>query len=302
MRKWAPLGAVHQSRRPKTDDVLAHEHGVWKVTGLVDLPLSDEDRDHWLEAGMPDLDTWYRRPYEVHVEHVGGVRPEGFGVKATMTPAPGRMVGWFVYPGGRWAQCSCCGEPMPCRAELQDREVRSALNRIDKLARRRPGCCWACEEKIGPRQKAVTYDGDNLDLPGGLAVHFHTRRACWDSATRYEERWLAVDPRRERILTWPKCGGLLLVHADGSSDCLSAHSPTGWRCESAPDCRGHLTHDHGTQSACYVGGTLLALSSDMPGCSRGCDPGSRHGTWTTPRPPRAMSGQTEIPLAGGKSS
>lgn len=301
LRKWVPFGAYHRHGQPKVGELLGHEHGVWQVTEVVKLPLSDADRDRWLESGMPDLGTWWRRPYEVHVVQVGGVRPgwaaEG-AVKGTMTPNLERHAGWYVYPGGRWAQCSCCGEPMPCRAELEDREVTSALNRIDKLARRRPGCCWCCEEEVSSRQKAVVYDGDNLDLPGGPQVRFHTRRSCWHQATRYEERWLAVDPRRERILTWPKCGGLLLVHADGSSECLSAPGPLGRECSSAPDCQGHLTHDHGTQSACYVSAAGMALAPDMPGCTRGCDPNSRHGTWTTPRPPRAAAGQMELRTGG----
>jgi hypothetical protein len=182
--------------------------------------------------------------------------------------------------------CSCCGEPMPCRAELEDREVTASLKQVEKWAGRLPGCCWGCGEPINRRHKSVAYPGDNLDLPGGPTVVFHTRASCRGWAQAYELRWIAVDPRRERVLTWPKCGGILVVHGDGSSECSSGTGPLGHEHRGEHDCRGHLTHDHGSHAACYVGDRWLARESEMPGCPRGCDRRTHRGTWTTPRPER----------------
>ncbi|WP_147457223.1 hypothetical protein [Micromonospora pisi] len=183
---------------------------------------------------------------------------------------------------------------MPCRAELEDREVTARLAEVEVFATRLPGCCWSCGEPISSRQRAVDYPGDNLDLPGGPEARFHTRETCSGDAKRYELRWIAVDPRRERILTYPKCGGILVVHGDGSSECRSGPGLAGDH-ESEPDCRGHLTHDHGAHAACYVGDAYLARPEDMPGCPRGCSRQGHPGATGYRRPERR-------PAAGGAAT
>jgi hypothetical protein len=291
---WHPFETTSRYQPPTAGDLIAREHAVWRVTKVADLPLSDNDRELWLEAGMPDPATWRDRPYRVHVEWVAGARPswaptDGPVQSASVSVPATRYSGhsWNIYPAsGRWPCCSCCGEPMPCRTELQDQEVARGLADVEKMATRLPGCCWACGEPITSRQKAVTYPGDNLDLPGGIEVRFHTRSACRYSAKKYELRWISVDPRRERILTWPKCGGNLIVHADGSSECQSGPGPFGDERQGEHDCQGHLTHDHSAHAACYVGDAWFAHPSQMPGCPRGCKPEGHPGARTTPRPER----------------
>jgi hypothetical protein len=262
---------------------------VWKVAAVVDLDLDDDDRDAWMRAGMPDIPTWPGRPYRVRVDYVAGLRPDwvedgregrqgGLTVRAEAFGGAGR---WHLYPeSNRWPQCSCCGEPMPCRAELRDRKVAAEAKRLDVLTSRVPGCCWACDEPITGRQKVVEYPGENLDLPGAPPPRFHMRSSCWHAATRYEERWIAVDPRNERVLTWPKCAGMLIVHGDGSSECRTAPSlMTGVVYEGEPNCGGHLTHDHQTMAACYA--------ADSAACPRGCPRDGHPGCRTSPRPPRS---------------
>lgn len=296
MGRWYPT-ATHASRqRPDVGVLIAWRHAVWQVTAVVDVELSDADRAEWLDAGMPDLASWSRRPYRVDVDWVGGARPDwappdgpvedGGSIDVTTQ----HTVTWRTYPSGRWPQCSCCGEPVPCRAELEDDEVTAALNRVAEFAARLPGCCWGCGDPISSRQKVAAYPGDNLDLPGGPDVLFHTRAKCWSSATRYERRWLDADPRRERILTWPDCDGVLIVHWDGSSECTSAMTLFRYH-ESQADCRGHLSHDHGCVSACYVGGDWFARPEDFPGCPRGCPREGHPGAHPAPRPPRNLAGQ-----------
>ena len=128
-RDWFPLGTQSSGYSPPTTgDLIAREHAVWRVEAVADLPLDADDREKWMEAGAPD--PWHGRPYEVHVVFVGGARPTWAGVNDTAVKgkvkvpasAYGRHNAWPTYPpSGRWPQCSCCGEPMPCRAELQDR-------------------------------------------------------------------------------------------------------------------------------------------------------------------------------------
>jgi hypothetical protein len=296
MTHWDPLGTWSR-QRPDVGALVAREHAVWRVTAVTDTTPTDADRDVWMDAGMPD--PWRGRPYRVDLAWVAGARPAvaGDGEFAAWVNVPAEAYPrrrWEVYPvSGRWPRCSCCGEPMPCRAELEDREVSRSLKTVEKLARRLPGNCWGCEEPISRRQKSVTYAGDNLDLPGGPEVRFHTRAACYHAAARYELRWIAVDPRRERVLTWPKCGGILVVHGDGSSECMSGPGLVGDH-TGEHDCGGHLTHDHAAFQACYVGSAYFARPGEFPGCPRGCNPAVHPGTRTTSRPPRTPFAQTTL--------
>jgi hypothetical protein len=287
--RWYPLHTTDYPR-PKPGQLIAFRHAVWRVEKVRDLPLSDTDRDKWLDAGMPDMATWRRRPYRVDAQWVAGAEPKWLGPTQTsgkVDIAADTYMTWHVYEGDRWPQCSCCGEPMPCRAELEDKQITASLNRVAKMEAIPPGACWACAEPITTRQKAVTYSGDNIDLPGGQQPRFHTRSACRSRAKRYEERWLAVDPRRERLLTWPACGGILLVHADGESECVEGRDPLGRDRERVPDCRGHDTHDHGVHVACYVQDDYFARSWTNR-CPRGCEPRNHHGTALRPRPERRI--------------
>jgi hypothetical protein len=285
---WVPQGTSTVSGRPPVGRLIAYSHGVWSVVEVNDVSLSDYDHELWVKAGMPALDTWPDRPYKIVAIHVAGARPRWApatwtGSRVEMGVRAGRSHHtWDVYPvSGRWPMCSCCREPVPCRAELEDREVSAALDEVAVFTSRAPGSCWGCGKKITARASQVAYPGDNLDLPGGIPVRFHTRASCHLKAVRYEQRWLNSDPRRERVLTWPECEGRLLVHADGTSECRNGADLFGtWR-ENDPDCQGHLTHDHKNASTCH---TLHG------GCPRGCSTDPTHYiSSATPRPPRRPS-------------
>lgn len=276
---WSPLATERCYTQPAVGQLIAYKHGVWRVTDITDLPLDEEGRQVWEQQNGPDLETWGGRPLRLALDWVGGVLPESAKgrTRGTLDTIAGKYPVWHVYPSGRWPQCSCCGEPMPCRTELQDQEVARSLDRIMTLESIAPGACWACHEVITTRQKSIVYPGENLDLPGGQQPRFHTRAQCAHSARAYEERWLAVDPRRERILTYPDCGGALIVHADGSSECVEERSPLGDVCEPQPDCRGHFTHDHAYMRSC---------TARDGGCPRGCAPS---GMRPSPRPERRQT-------------
>lgn len=307
-RGWYPE-KTNQHRRPQDGDLVAIGHAVWRVSNVADVPLDDDDRDQWLKARMPEIESWPLRPFQADIDHVAGAIPSWASTEAVVDTAVVTIrvrtnFMWPVYPkSGRWPQCSCCGEPMPCQAELADRQISASMNGIEKWMSRRPGCCWGCGEPITHRQDAVAYEGDNLDLPGGMPVRFHTRRGagCWEWANAYELRWLAEDPRRERILTYPKCRGTLYVHADGSSTCSTGRMAFGLETtEQAPDCQGHLTHDHSHFAACYFmdNDWLAPNPAELQSkCPKGCTAGDGHpGTTTSPRPPRRQQTIPGMPI------
>lgn len=277
--RWWP---EHTTRtvRPEVGRLIALEHGVFEVLQLAYPDLADDDVEVWKSAGCPEVEKWHGRPLRLWLRLVGGVwlrDPKHLAAdrECSLTYPASRIGPTFhVYPpSGRWPKCSCCGEPMPCRAELADRQVAAAAARLDDLASRMAGCCWACREPITSRQQAVTYDGDNLDLPGGPPVRFHLRRQCWGSATAYENRWIVADRARQRILTYPSCSGWLVVHHDGSSECRPSGSSSP-----AQDCRGHETHNHSSMAACYC--------ADREPCPRGCSLVGHPGAHPAPRPLR----------------
>lgn len=251
-RNWYPLCAQRRYLRPDVGDIIGIDHGVWRVVDVRDVPvLPDDDREAWEQAGRPDPETWRLRPYAVRALHLGGKIDPGcrevdepmFGGRGhygTMRIPAGAFWAWHVYVGGRWPVCSCCGEPMPCRAEAEDRTVEYQIKVQSRHERKMPGCCWACNEPVTSRQESVVYAGMNLDLPTAPPPQFHTRRRCHDAAVAYEDRWRAEDVSRPRILTWPKCRGRLVTHTDGSSEC---HGGEG-------GCRGHETHDHRSLMSC----------------------------------------------------
>lgn len=277
-----PYGATEIWDRLQIGWLIFYKHTVWKVDDLVDLPIEGNDHEVWTREGQPDAETWPNRPYRAHLTYLGGARPrhaeDGDDVLGGTLIVPASIVrrSWYVYPGGRWPACSCCLEPAPCRAEMEDRQVEQDMRNLGKYAGRLPGACWACEEPITKRQVSVIYTGINLDYPLGPQVMFHTRAKCEHAARRYEERWLAADPDRPRILTYPYCPGRLYVHQDGSSECVS-WTRSGEPVESADGCQGYSTHDHGSRAACYL---------RSHGCPQGCTSNGHPGARPGDRQPR----------------
>jgi hypothetical protein len=203
--QWHPLGAErgHVFGKPPVGRLLAYSHAVWRVVSVTDGPIP------------PDASEWDRPPYAVDLDWVAGADPPWH------SEHPDETVGtldipfrasptWHVYPeSDRWAACSCCGEPAPCRAEMQDRQIDAGMERVADLMAIPPGACWACKEPITKRQDSVTYPGENYLLPGAPPPRFHTRQACIGSALRYEEDWIyggPPPPARNALSSQPATG------------------------------------------------------------------------------------------------
>ena len=214
-RGWQPLRTHGAYARPALGTLVALEHAVWRVTAILDVePDAREAREmgHWQRAGHSGAAS--RAPCQVVLHHVAGALPgwlddlAGWDRQAVVAHRPVHQLRtWYSYPDGRWPQCSCCGEPMPCRAELQDREISTGMLAVERWARVRAGHCWSCAKAITGRQKKIGYPGENIDFPGGISPVFHLRMPCRQDAVEYERRWVAADPARARTLTWPRCDG-----------------------------------------------------------------------------------------------
>lgn len=185
--RWRP-DRTRNVARPAPGDLVALEHRVWLVRDVADV---ERTADEHLAA--PSAGRLSRGPYVVGLTWAGGVLPDDDpdGVYEVRIPADARHA-WQVYPRGRWPRCSCCGEPTPCRLELQDRQVDAAVARLEHAESVLPGCCWACREPISRRQRSIAFPGDNLVLPGADGVRFHDRPRCLGAARAYEEQRMAT--------------------------------------------------------------------------------------------------------------
>lgn len=261
--EWHPeCTRPERERIPQVGWLIGQDHAVWEITEVRNVKMTTEDLEHWARFGARQVETWHRRPFRVKVRWVGGVKPEwvtGDHDEGSIVIRPDHYTRWEVYPGGRWPKCSCCGEPMPCRASINDAVVDVTMERVNEMESRLPGHCWACGEQTTRRHKTVRYVGENLDLPGGPPVVFHVRASCYDQAAAYETRWIAADTSRRRIITWPYCPGLLIHHHDGSTECHGGDS----------DCRGKETHDHGSGTTCYSSGRTMSCSCPRSGWGYG---------------------------------
>jgi hypothetical protein len=287
---WHPHLTTYKPK-PEAGDLIGYRHAVWRVINVADVERDAAEAEEYVKAGRP---AWLRNPYKVDVKWIGGAKP-GWVERDPETVGTMRVSrghAWDVYRDGRWPQCSCCGEPMPCRAEVQDRQIDAAMDRVEEMSKRLPGCCWGCGNPITSRQQSVIYAGENLDLPGGPDVRFHLRLDCLSAATAYETKWLSVDHSRRRMLTYPKCSGSLFWHADGSSECSGGDTAD-------PECQGARTHAHGGHAACYYidGGCPRGCQRvGHPGCG-GINGSNRRGRWVEIRDPDLPQGILPDPPA-----
>lgn len=201
--RWYPDGTVSK-RRPDVGDLIPHEHAVWRIVEVRDIPEADRDRYRdcpfvlTLRPATITGDDPRARDHDIHIG-----RP--------------KWRSWDVYPDEHYPICACCHEPVPCRAEMAKREAERMGERLNRFSQ--AGVCAYCGEVIRPRQKSVTFAGDNLELPGGPPVSFHLRGKphCINGAIQYEKRWVAADPDNRPWRLY--CPGSVVNHNDGTYEC-----------------------------------------------------------------------------------
>lgn len=250
-REWKPaISECCYDRQPPIGALIGVQHKVWRVTGIETQDpgdWNDRARDQWVRGGMKD--PWHRAPFRVLAE------PPSGGPQASMLVQPWRYPCWFIVPE-HYAVCAVCAEPAPCADHLGQIQAMQEMTKLEEAMALPDGYCPACSEPITTRQKTHLFPGPNLLNPFGAAhVAFHARRSCRAGAARYEERWVAAEPGRERSLLTLKCTGRIVTHADGSAECDRA------------DCPNIYAH-HSHLVACYM---------RSAGCPRVECAGSQHG-------------------------
>lgn len=217
MSDWYPDKARARWTTPAVGDLIAVDHGAWRV-----MEIRPKPADLWTDDEREAVRTSYR-PADVTPCNVV-IRPARFRGDDPLlrrhdrhlAVRGGQIYTWYVYPDEHYPVCAACGDPTPCRertaARIAAREM-AVMGRYE-LA----GICPACSEVVTARQKSLTY-ADNLEVPAGPPVTFHQRGRCVGAAVKYERRWVAADPGRRRPSLY--CEGNVTNHNDGTYDCTA---------------------------------------------------------------------------------
>lgn len=222
--------------RPPVGRIIAWKRRPVLVVRVHSIPVEDwkqsdhDDYDtahHWHRQGdksYPSKEEWRDRPYAFWVRPAGDPAPvndtrntKAYGVRPFR-----RIIEWFLLPT-HYAVCAECQELAPCLHHTAKQVAERAAKQMDEQLSVMPGCCWGCQEPITKRQRSIAFDGDNLEVPGGIAVVFHTRDSCAGAARRYEDKWVSVDATRRRRL---RCLGQVTHHFDGD-ECSEGAGCTG---------------------------------------------------------------------------
>lgn len=232
-RYWFPLGARSVYGCPQVGDIVALNHQAWQVVEITDLPAESwRDADRLAKPGLQKAVRLRPTRLAGHPDPVKAAAEDVHYGALHVSP-------WDVYPDREhYPVCACCGEPMPCRAEVGRKMAEHAVSEMGRYET--AGVCPACDEVVTARQKSLTFP-DNLAVLGGPPVTFHIRGRCHYAAMKYEQRWVAADPGRRR--TTLSCGGHLTNHNDGTFDCTelgdcpgpAAHHTSYGMC-ACPDC------------------------------------------------------------------
>lgn len=211
---WEPEGG---ERRKWLDlqpgDLIEMRRKIWRVHEVSAMPVVDwdeTDREYFgHHARKISEEEWPMRPVYLILRRADG----GKRRHVKMRPYAGAPLA-YVLPA-HYPVCSECGEPWPCPEIDIGREVRKQAAEMDRLAKILPGCCWHCGDPVTVRQKSITFEGENLLLPGAAPAVFHLRGGkpyCYPGAVEYERKWVAADPERHPTL---HCTGNLIIHVDG---------------------------------------------------------------------------------------
>lgn len=237
-RYWFPHGARTTWDRPEPGSLVATRRAVFRIV---------EYRPYHVDQWTADDHERVRKhgdaaaPYHVILRpaHITSddVRARDHDKHYTIRSACFR---WHVYPDEHYPLCATCGEPVPCREQTAAEDAAAELRYMARFET--PGVCPACREPITSRQKSRTFGGENLIVPLGPPVTFHTRARCEDGLLAYEDEWVKADPRNRRSSRPPVCKGTAIIHVGTNT----------YECTARDDCPG-LTDDatrHRSMRAC----------------------------------------------------
>jgi len=162
---WKPWGAVRVDGLPQPGATVAFEHRVWRVVDVAAAAPAGGGEDR------PDA-----------VTH-GVLLRAVTGEDADLSVPVHCYCWWWTYSEGRFAVCSCCGEPPPCRAQLANTAAEAELARMRRFEQ--PGVCPACGGVVTEGERQARFEL-NLAVPLGPPVTFHLGNAdCRREAEAY---------------------------------------------------------------------------------------------------------------------
>lgn len=233
LRAGRPVERRRERAIPHVGELIAWpDRKAYRVVSIDDKARADwhdATTQAWEKEGRPDPDTWPERERSIRLQ------------PADDPAAPSRsyhLYPWYIaneYRRHWWPLrdqypvCSDCRLIWPCPCDERTTEARKAMKEFDRLAGVLPGCCWNCAQPVEKRQQSITFDGDNLLMPGGPQVVFHTsgsrfyrsqfgKTSCRSAAKDYERRWVEARPGRAARLS---CPGVMFRHF-GYSECTAA--------------------------------------------------------------------------------
>lgn len=243
-RWWKPVGAIapyHSTAGeiPEVGQIIGwvSTRKAWRVIQVAGRHQANWDpatQQAWERAGRPDPEMWPNRERSLIVEPPRNPSPDGKDRRGA------RLFPWWH--GQQWFAltdpypvCVDCGLLWPCPCDDRNHEAAKAMAELERLGGILPGCCWGCGEPVTSRQHSIEFDGENLLMPGAAPALFHTshsrkaargssgNQTCRGEAEKYEDQWLAGDPRRTARL---RCPGLLFRHF-GFSECTTGPACPG---------------------------------------------------------------------------
>lgn len=241
--RWTPRGARLHFDVPAAGEIIGFAHEVWRIVEIRPLPKDRwGDAEHHYARAFKDR----RQPQAVRIRPLRlADHPDPVAARAEDRHLNAVAVrSWYVFENEHYPVCAACLEPMPCREETGRHLAEQAVAKMGRYET--AGLCPACQEPITRRQKSLTFP-DNLEVPGGPPVTFHTRGRCHWAAAEYEKRWVAADPERRRHTL--SCPGHITNHNDGTYDCTQlgdcpgpiARHPSYQRCR-CPGLRAAPAH------------------------------------------------------------
>lgn len=226
---WEPQGGQCKAWKDlEPGDLIELRRKIWRVAEVRQVPVIDwdeDDRQKWEQESraykIGSEEEWPRRPLYLIL------RPASGGKRHHVKIRP--WANWrreaYALPE-HYPVCKDCGEPWPCPELEITQEVDREAAKLAELERILPGCCWSCGDPVTHKQSSISFDGENLLLPGAPSPVFHLRRKgqCRSDAHSYEKRWVAAgEGRRWRL----QCPGRLIRHVDGDECTEDPFCPGG---------------------------------------------------------------------------
>lgn len=242
-RRWKPAVVARGvigfgGELPEPGQLIAHwgSRKAWRVIRVEERAQANwraETMEAWRRAGEPDSETWEGRERAVHAEPARDARQDGKDRRGLPLYPWAYETQWWPLPDP-YPACVDCGNLWPCPCDDRNHVAAEAMKELERLGQIMPGCCWACGKPLSSRHHSVSFAGENLLLPGGGPVAFHSARSrkasehawgtrtCRNAAEDYEKRWLEAEPGRLPRLT---CPGQMWRHPDRAECTAGEHCP-----------------------------------------------------------------------------